>query len=123
MNSKKTLVMGASEKEWRYSFLAVNKLLNHGYEVAAIGARKGKINEVTIETGFPEIKNVDTVIIYLSENNQKQFYDYILKLKPRRIIFNPGAENKELERLATENGIETLEACTLVMLSTGEFSK
>lgn len=123
MNAKKILVIGASANEWRYSFLAVNKLISHGYEVVAIGARKEKIKEVIIETGFPDFRDVDTVTIYLSEKNQKQFYDYILKLKPRKIIFNPGAENKELEALAAENGIETIEACTLVMLSTGEFSK
>jgi uncharacterized protein len=121
MNSKKTLVIGASEKEWRYSFLAVNKLLDKGHEVVAIGARKGKIKEVMIETGFPDFTNVDTVTIYLSEKNQKNYYDYILKLNPHRIIFNPGAENKELEELAVRNGMETIEACTLVMLSTGEF--
>ena len=123
MDSKKTLVIGASEKEWRYSFLAVNKLLSHGYEVVALGSRKGKIKEVNIETGFPDFKDVDTVTIYLSEKNQKQFYDFILKLEPRRIIFNPGAENKELEDLAVEKGIKTIEACTLVMLATGEFAK
>lgn len=123
MSLKKTLVIGASEKEWRYSNLAVNKLLDNGYEVVAIGSRKGKIGEINIETGFPDFKDVDTVTLYLSERNQKQFYDYILKLKPRRIIFNPGAESKELEVLAGKNGIETIEACTLVMLSTGEFAK
>jgi predicted CoA-binding protein len=122
MVSKKTLVIGASEKEWRYSFLAVNKLLDHGYEVAAIGARKGKIREVEIETGFPDIKNVDTVTLYLSEKNQIFFYDYILKLKPRRIIFNPGAENNEFGKIAEKNGIEPVEACTLVLLSTGQYS-
>ncbi|HKR07266.1 MAG TPA: CoA-binding protein [Bacteroidia bacterium] len=121
MLSKKTLIIGASEKEWRYSFLAVNKLLDHGHEVAALGVREGKIREVNIETGFPEIKDVDTITLYLSEKNQKSYYDYILKLKPSRIIFNPGAENKELWEIAEKNGIEPVDACTLVLLSTGQF--
>jgi len=121
MSSKKTLVIGASENEWRYSFLAVNKLLDKGFEVVAIGSRSGKIKNVVIETGFPDFKNIDTVTLYLSEKNQKRFYDYILKLNPRRIIFNPGAENNELFDLAIRNKIEPIDACTLVMLATGEF--
>jgi predicted CoA-binding protein len=121
MNSKKTLVIGASEKEWRYSYLATNRLVEKGFEVVAIGARNGIIGEVVIETGLPEFENVDTVTLYVSAKNQKVYYDYILKLNPRRIIFNPGAENEELITLANKNGIETVEACTLVMLSTGQF--
>lgn len=121
MNDKKTLVIGASEKPERYAHLAVNRLLDKGYEVAAIGAREGKIRAVKIETGFPEYAGIDTVSLYLSVKNQKQFYDYIIQLKPRRIIFNPGAENEELFKLAEKNQIEAIEACTLVMLSTGQF--
>ena len=121
MNSKKTLIIGASEKEWRYSNLVTTRLLEKGYEVVAIGSREGKIKQVMIETGFPDFKDIDTVTIYLSEKNQKAYYCYILKLNPKRIIFNPGAENKELFELAGKNGIEPIEACTLVMLSTGQF--
>lgn len=117
----KTLVLGASENTERYSNKAVRSLLHHQHEVLAIGKVKGQIENVAIETGFPEYKDVDTVTLYLNLQNQKAFYDYILKLKPRRIIFNPGAENPELEQLALANGIKVEEACTLVLLSIGAY--
>ena len=121
METKTTLVIGASEKQERYSYLAVNRLIKQGHQVVAIGAREGKIGNIKIETGFPDFKNIDTITLYLSKKNQSLFYNYILALKPRRLIFNPGAENEELFALATKNNIEAVEACTLVMLSTGEF--
>ncbi len=74
-----------------------------------------------IVKGHPKEESVDTITLYLNSNNQKQYYDYILSLQPKRIIFNPGAENDELEELANKNGIKTMEACTLVMLSTGQY--
>lgn len=117
----KTVVIGASENPERYSNRAVNSLLNHGKEVVAIGLREGEIRGVKIQTGQPAIADVDTVTMYVGPANQSGWYDYILSLKPKRIIFNPGAENPELEKLATENGIEVVEACTLVMLSVGNY--
>jgi uncharacterized protein len=119
--SRKTLVLGASLNPSRYSFLAINRLRNHGHEVVAIGKTTGNIGDVNIITERPQINDVDTVTLYLNEENQKQYYDYIFSLKPKRIIFNPGAENEELEKLAKEKGIQPLEACTLVMLSTAQF--
>lgn len=119
--SKKTVVLGASENPARYSYLAVHRLKNNGNEVIAIGKKKGKIDEVDIITGHPEIKDIDTITLYLNEQNQKAYYDYIFSLNPKRIIFNPGAENEELEQLARGKGIKTMEACTLVLLSTGQF--
>lgn len=121
MNSKKTIVLGASPNPDRYSFLAVNKLLAYQHEVIAVGNKKGAISGVVIDNGLPEVKDVDTITLYLNPNNQKPFYDYILASNPKRIIFNPGTENEELEKLAQQAGIQTLEACTLVMLSTGQY--
>jgi len=121
MKSKKTLVLGASTNPARYSFLAINRLRNHGHEVVAIGKNEGKVKDVNIISARPQIDDLDTVTLYLNEQNQKQYYDYIFSLKPKRIIFNPGAENEELEQLAKDRGIQPLEACTLVMLSTGQF--
>lgn len=122
MAHKKTLVIGASAHPWRYSFLAVNKLLQHGYEVIALGKEAGRIDGVTIETRRKQFGDVDTVTLYINPGIQKEYYDYLLDvIKPRRIIFNPGAENPELEELAKSKGIETIEACTLVMLSTGMY--
>jgi predicted CoA-binding protein len=120
-NLKKTLVLGASANPARYSYLAVHRLQANGHEVVAIGKKEGKAGDVNIITGHPEIKDVDTVTLYLNEQNQKQYYDYIFSLNPKRIIFNPGAENEELAQLANDKGIKALEACTLVLLSTRQF--
>ena len=118
---KKTLVIGASTKPERYSNMAANKLLKYGHEVALVGKREGKVSTVKILVGKPLLENIDTVTIYLNAQNQKEYYEYIFQLKPKRIIFNPGAENPELAELAEAAGIETIEACTLVMLSIGNF--
>lgn len=119
--SKKTLVMGASEHKNRYSNLATNTLSGKGHEVVAIGKQKGEINGVAIETEKKPFENVDTVTLYLNPDNQKQYYDYIISLNPKRVIFNPGAENEEFENLLESKGIKTQEACTLVLLSTGQY--
>ena len=119
--NKKTVVLGASPNPSRYSYLAVNRLLAHGHSIIAIGRRKGKINNADIITETPEIDNVDTITLYLNPQNQKQYYDYILSLHPKRIIFNPGAENDELATLAVKNNIQPMEACTLVLLSTNQY--
>ncbi len=118
---KKTLVIGASENPQRYSYLAVNKLMRNNHPVIAMGKQKGSVNGVTIHTEKEIYTGIDTVTLYLNPAHQKQYYDYILSLNPKRIIFNPGTENRELASLAKNNGIETLEACTLVMLSTGQY--
>jgi predicted CoA-binding protein len=118
---KKTLVMGASESPWRYSFLALNRLQSYQHPVVAIGKKKGVVGDVVIETEKKNWNDIDTVTLYLNPLHQKQYYDYILSLKPRRIIFNPGAENPELVRMAVQQGIQPLEACTLVMLATGQY--
>jgi len=122
MNTKKkTLVLGASENPSRYSFLALQRLRNREHPVLAIGKKKGMVGDVQIETEKKEWKDVDTVTMYLNPMHQKQYYDYILSLRPKRIIFNPGAENEELARMAVKNGIQPIEACTLVMLATNQY--
>ncbi len=117
----KTLILGASENPSRYSYLALNKLKSKGHEVVAIGKKAGMVNGVAIQNQQVPSEEIDTVTLYLNPDHQKPYYDYILSLKPRRIIFNPGTENMELERLAEGNGIDAVEACTLVMLSTGQY--
>jgi len=121
MAKNKTLVLGASDNPSRYSYLAVQRLLSHGHAVEAVGKRPGMVNGVAIQTGEPPVQDIDTVTLYLNPEHQKNFYQYILSLQPRRIIFNPGAENDELAELATKAGIEPVEACTLVMLSTNQY--
>ncbi len=119
--NKKTVVLGASPNPARYSYLAVNRLVAHGHDVVAVGRRKGNINNTEIITDHPELNDVDTITLYLNAQNQKQYYDYILSLHPKRLIFNPGAENNELAGLAVKNNIKPMEACTLVLLSTGQY--
>jgi len=121
MASKKTLVIGASTNPERYSNKAIKTLLAHGHETCALGNKAGEVDGVTIETNMHSIPGLDTITLYLNPRNQQPYYDYILSLKPKRIIFNPGAENPELEDLAKAAGIETKEACTLVMLHTGQY--
>ena len=121
MQRKKTLVLGASDKAHRYSNIAVRKLNAYQHPVIAIGKRAGMIDQTVIITEKTPFDDIDTVTLYLSPENQHEYYDYILSLKPKRIIFNPGTENEELETLAREKGIKTLEACTLVMLSTAQY--
>ena len=118
---KKTLVLGASSNPSRYSFMAMNRLHNLRHPVVGIGRRAGQAGSVAIGTEQQPMEDIDTVTLYLNAANQKQYYDYILSLHPKRIIFNPGAENDELFDLATQNGIQPMEACTLVLLSTGQY--
>ncbi len=119
--SKKTLVLGASNKPGRFSLLAIKKLVEKGIEVVAIGSREAIVDGVHIVTYPIHYPDIHTVTLYLSRKNQKDYIDYILHLNPKRIIFNPGTENQELFLLAKEKGIEVLYDCTLVMLSTGEY--
>ena len=118
---KKTLVLGASDNPARYSYLAIQRLRNHGHPVAGIGRKNTKVGDVVIDKEKQPIPDVDTVTLYLNPRHQQEYYDYIVSLKPKRIIFNPGTENDELEKIAKDNNIQTLEACTLVMLSTGQY--
>jgi predicted CoA-binding protein len=118
---KKTLVIGASENPSRYSNVAIRMLKDYGHPVEAVGLRPGMVGEVPIQTGSPDFNALDTVTLYLGPQNQPARYNYILGLKPKRVIFNPGTENPEFETLLNENGIETEEACTLVLLRTGQY--
>ena len=118
---KKTVVLGASPNPSRYSHMAVKRLASHNHPVVAIGKRAGDVNGVEIKTDHLPVDGVHTVTLYLNPQNQREYYDYILSLQPRRIIFNPGTENSELEKQAQQNGIETVEGCTLVMLGVGTY--
>lgn len=118
---KKTLVLGASDNPSRYSYLAIQRLKEHGHPVVAIGKRPTVASGVNIGTEKTPEQGVDTVTLYLNPDHQKDYYNYILSLKPKRIIFNPGTENQELAQLAAKNQIQPMEACTLVLLSTGQY--
>ncbi len=118
---KKTLVLGASPNPERYAYLATQRLTQFGHEAVPVGIRKGAINGIEILSGKPEVEDVDTVTLYIGPARQPEYYDYIFSLQPKRIIFNPGTENPEFMRLAQARGIETVEGCTLVMLSIGVY--
>ena len=119
--SRKTLVIGSSLNESRYSNIAIHKLKANNHFVEAIGLTKGTIADVIVNTEMVMFENIDTVTLYLSPLNQKKFYNYVVNLKPSRVIFNPGTENKELENILEQNGIKTEIACTLVLLSTNQY--
>lgn len=116
-----TLVLGASTKPHRYSFKAIERLLSKGHPVSAISRKEGRVADVDFQIGEPELEDVHTVTMYIAERHQAEEIAYILSLKPKRIIFNPGAENRTFYNQAKEEGIDVLEACTLVLLSTGQF--
>lgn len=121
MKKKKTLVIGASENPDRYSHFAVQKLVEHQHPVVALGSKKGRIGNTVIETEKKSFGNIDTVTLYINPSRQKEYYDYIFSLNPKRIIFNPGTENEEFYELAKQKGITIQEACTLILLSTGQY--
>lgn len=117
----KTLVIGASTNPERYSFRAINSLLNHNHSVVAIGQKIGEVSGVKIQTKQIPLKNIDTVTLYVNPKNQRDYYNYILQLQPKRVIFNPGTENPEFYQLLKSNNIQVEVACTLVLLATNQY--
>jgi len=118
MADKKTLVLGATPNPGRYAYLAANRLKSHGHSIVNVGLKSGEVAGVAIEKPETIHHDIDTITLYVGPQNQEPLYDYILATKPKRIIFNPGTENPELEQLAESKGIVTEEACTLVLLGT-----
>ena len=118
---KKTLVIGASTNSNRYSNIAIHKLLGNGFEVRAIGKKRGEVAGVKIDDLKVMFEEIHTITLYLNAKNQDEYYNYMLKLRPERVIFNPGTENEELEILLEENNIYFEKSCTLVLLSIGEY--
>jgi len=121
METKKTLVMGASTEPTRYAYRAVKMLQRFGHPVVAMGKKEDNLDGIKIEKGAAPFDGVDTVTLYLNPMNQKPYYNYIVGLNPNRVIFNPGTENPELYSLLRQNNIDIEVACTLVMLSTNQY--
>ena len=119
--NKSTLVIRASTNPDRYSFKAIRSLVNHKHTVYALGLKTGEVDGIAFDTEMKQYSDLDTVTLYVGPQNQPGYYDYIKSLKPKRVIFNPGTENEEFEKQLQANGIEPIEACTLVMLSTHQF--
>jgi hypothetical protein len=118
---KKTLVIGASLNPSRYSNLAINRLVSYQHPIVAIGLKKGKVAGVSISTEKENFEDIDTVTLYLNPQRQKEYYEYIISLKPNRVIFNPGTENREFYEILQKNKIEFEDACTLVLLGTNQY--
>jgi predicted CoA-binding protein len=123
MEDKLTLMIGASLNPDRESYSVLRILIARKYPVVAIGLKEGELDGLKIQKGTPAIENVHTITLYLGAKNQVPLYDYILGLKPKRLIFNPGAENEELMQKAIKQGINAFEACTHVMLSQGIYDE
>ncbi len=118
---KKTLIVGASSNPERYSNKAIHLLREKKHPVLALGRKAGQVFDVPIEPGTPSFQQVDTISLYLNPSRQVDLYDYLLGLKPKRIIFNPGTENDAFKDLAEAAGIEVEYACTLVLLRLGQY--
>jgi len=121
MEDKKTVVLGASPNPVRFSHKAVKSLVRHGFKVVPVGFREGSILEMEILTGKPHIDNVHTISLYLGIARQPEYYDYMLSLKPKRIIFNPGTINPEFMGRVNREGIEAVDGCLLMMINNGEY--
>ncbi len=118
---KKTMVIGASENSERYANIATKRLLQYMHPVVLLGIKAGQINEQPILVDKPKLNDIDTVTLYVGPKNQAEWFDYVVSLNPKRVIFNPGTENKEFYRVLEVNKREVVEACTLVMLSIGDY--
>jgi len=119
----KTVIIGATPNPSRYAFMAAQSLRSYKHEFVPIGIKKGEVQGQPIQqiTDRPAITGVDTITMYIGPQRQPPWYNYLLSLKPRRIIFNPGSENEEFAKLAESKGVEVIEACTLVMLRTNQY--
>jgi predicted CoA-binding protein len=118
---KKTVVLGATDNPDRFAYRAAHSLVRHGHEIEPVGIKHGMVAGKEIINDKRPIADVDTVTLYVGSRNLPEWYNYIMDLNPRRIIFNPGTEDDELVRLAEEKGIQTVEGCTLIMLSAGMY--
>ncbi|MBV6643685.1 MAG: CoA-binding protein [Cyclobacteriaceae bacterium] len=122
-DKKNTVIIGATPNPTRYAYFAAQRLNQHDHPIIPVGIKKGQVEKIDILDlrSRPSLSNVDTVTMYINPTHQVEWEDYILSLNPKRIIFNPGTENPSFAARANKRGIETLNACTLVMLSTGTY--
>ncbi len=121
--TKRTVIIGATTNPSRYAYVAAGMLTEYKHEIIPIGIKKGEVNGTSILDicQRPPVSDVDTITLYIGPQHQPEHYDYLLRLKPKRVIFNPGTENPEFEKMVEESGAEALEACTLVLLRSGQY--
>ena len=120
---KKTLIIGASTNPDRYSFKAAHLLTQCNHEIELFGLRKGSLASKKIITDWSELNldDLDTITIYVGPQNQVDYFNKVIEAKPKRVIFNPGTENTVFYKMLDHAGIEFEEACTLVLLNTGQY--
>ena len=117
----KTLVLGASSNPERYSYRAIQQLVNAHHPVVAMGRQQDTVFGIPIASPFTHFEQVHTVSLYIGARHQPAYYDYILNLKPQRVLFNPGTENNEFATLLKEHSIAWENACTLILLATNQY--
>ncbi|MBL7111434.1 MAG: CoA-binding protein [Bacteroidales bacterium] len=117
----KTVVLGASSNHTKFSYKCIKSLIRHGFDAVPVGKKEGQIEGIDILTGQPEIEDVHTISLYLNASKQEEYYDYILSLNPKRVIFNPGAHNQDFIDRVKEQGIEVKSDCALLMLNSGSY--
>jgi predicted CoA-binding protein len=115
------VVLGASPNSERFSYKAVKRLISNNYQVVAIGKSNGFIGNIPIVTGQPALNDVHTVLMYLAPYHQGEIFDYVISLRPKRVIFNPGTESPEFEEWLTSYDIEIVHDCSLIMMAAGRF--
>lgn len=115
------IVLGASTNPNRYSYIATGLLAQHQYNVYPFGIKSGTIHDITIQSELPINQDIDTITLYLNPQRQKEYISRIIELHPRRVIFNPGTVDQNSIDILSNEGIECVEACTLVMLRTGQY--
>ena len=119
---RQIVIVGASDKPDRYSYKALTMLKAHGFAVQPVHPRIGDIEGVAVVPDISQVEGkVDTVTLYVNPSIGEAIADSLIKLNPKRVIFNPGSECPELAGKLGNAGIEAIEACTLVMLQTGQF--
>lgn len=118
---KNTLILGATTNEQRYAYLAAEMLTEKQYSIFPVGIKKGELFGQKIKNDKNIIENIDTITLYIGPQHQEEWYQYILEIKPKRVIFNPGTENERLMNMLEKNKIQVTQACTLVLLSTNQY--
>lgn len=117
------VVLGASSNPERYSNMAIRELRSRGHRVIPVHPQESRIEGLPVVADLAGLagEKIDTVTLYLRPSLSAPLAAALVALHPRRVIFNPGTESAALEKILTQAKIEVLEACTLVMLRTGQF--
>lgn len=121
-HKERVVILGASDKPERYSHRAMKMLREHGHEIVLVHPRLAEIEGQPVLNDLADIRGaVDTVTMYVGPEASNAVAGELIALRPRRVIFNPGSENPALQARLVDAGVQVEEACTLVLLSTGQY--